>query len=67
MYMEMGVYRHQWSMTTRLISLILAHPAAGTFSIGKLTIGTTIVAIKANNDTYCLQKRIENLQLVTVF
>ena len=20
MYMEMGVYRHQWSMTTRLIS-----------------------------------------------
>ena len=22
MYMEMGVYRHQWSMTTRLINLI---------------------------------------------
>ena len=28
------------------------------------TIGTTIVVIEANNDTYCLQKRIEKLPLV---
>ena len=36
---------------------------SGNFFFQKSTIGTTIAAIEANKDTYCLQKRIENFPL----
>ena len=37
---------------------------SGHFVYQKSTIGTTITAIEANNDTYCLQKRIEKFPLI---
>ena len=37
---------------------------SGNFFRQKSTIGTTIPAIGANNDTYCLQKRIESLTIL---
>ena len=40
---------------------------SGNFFYRKLTIGTTITAIEANNDTYCLQKRIEKFPLECIF
>ena len=36
---------------------------SGNFFYCKSTIGTTIAAIEANNDTYCLQKQIEKFVL----
>ena len=36
---------------------------SGNFFYRKSTIGTTIAAIDANNDTYFLQKRIEKFPL----
>ena len=36
---------------------------SGNFFYRKSTIGSTITAIEANNDTYCLQKQIEKFPL----
>ena len=36
---------------------------SGDFFYRKSTIGTTIAAIDAHNETYCLQKRIEKFPL----
>ena len=40
---------------------------SGSLFYRKSTIGTTIAAIEANNDTYCLQKRIEKFPLLLPF
>ena len=39
---------------------------SGNFFYRKSTIGTTIAAIGANNDTYCLKKWIEKFSLYTL-
>ena len=41
--------------------------SSGDFFYWKSTIGTTIAAIEANNDTYCLQKRIEKFPLRAIY
>ena len=47
--------------TTIFEETFLEH--SGNFFYRKLTIGTTIVTIEVNNNTYCLQKWIEMFSL----
>ena len=53
------------SQKWRHIKTVCLH--SGNFFYRKPTIGATIVAIEANNDTYCFQKRIEKLPLDTYY
>ena len=52
-----------WQLITFLVMIFYPFVHSGNFFYRKSTIARTIAAIEANNDTYCLQKRIEKFPL----
>ena len=52
-----------WQLITFLVMIFYPFVHSGNFFYRKSTIARKIAAIEANNDTYCLQKRIEKFPL----